>query len=267
MSDVIIYLLSSSSETLFPPQVFLDVDCSDVKYTNSASRLFRNILTAEDNYLRGYSDPSEINRILQNKTGLDDLEIQLSTMLPGKFCEYHGHGYVGSPIRRSFHPWLKEACSRNPKNPLNNPPLPSKYTMPIEEHRSQTPEEALQGSLLDFFTWTSEDFYPISPPDIIPSMTAVSRAGWESYLKEAFCRSVEPFSEIFDTPQKGRVETEEGETWLQVPFKDYDDPESRPPSCERWDFRDGVGCDSLILYTTRQLKYVQVVWLILFCPG
>ena len=45
---------------------------------------------------------------------------------------------------------------------------------------------------------------------------------------------MEPFSEIFDTPQRGRVETVEGETWLQVPFKDYDDPESRPTRCERW---------------------------------
>ena len=133
-----------------------------------------------------------------------------------------------------YYPWLKEACERNPKNPLNNPPLPSKYTFPIAVNRSQTPEEAMQGSLLDFFTWeTSEAFSPITPPDIIPSMTAVSRAGWESYLREGFCRSVEPFSEIFDAPQKGRVETEEGETWLHVPSMDYDDPESRPQSCAK----------------------------------
>ena len=214
--------------------MFLDVDCSDIRYTDSASRLFRNILTAEDSYLRGYSDPSEINNILQNKTGLDNFTIQLMSTLPGKLCEFYGHGSVWVGNRYSSFPWLKDACSRNPKNPLNNPPLPSKYTLPILENRSQTPEEALQGSLLDFFTWTSEDFHPISPPDIIPSMTAVSRAGWESYLKEAFCRSVEPFSEIFDTPQRGRVETVEGETWLQVPFKDYDDPENRPTRCERW---------------------------------
>ena len=262
------------SRTSIPSQVFLDVDCSDIKYTNSASSLFRDILAEEDNYLRGYSDPSQINKILQNKTGLDDFSIRLNMMLPGKFCEFYGDGVIWVGLahsrglsleeRRVYHPWLKEACRRDPKNPLNKPPLPSKYTLPIAENRSQTPEEALQGSLLDFFTWaTSEDFSPITAPDIIPSMTAVSRAGWESYLREGFCRSVEPFSEIFDTPQKGRVQTEEGETWLHVPFKDYDDPASRPQSCAKWvsyhvDHLDWIGLNP---------KYVPTYMSAGICPG
>ena len=92
--------------------MFLDVDCSDIKYTDYASRIFRDILTAEDIYLRGYSDPSEINTILQNKTRLDDFSIQLNMMLPGKFCEFYGHGHVwvGLAILQDFH-WRKGECT------------------------------------------------------------------------------------------------------------------------------------------------------------
>merc|ERR550517_1901071 len=59
------------------------------------------------------------------------------------------------------------------------------------------------------------DFHPVTPPDIIPSMDP-----W-MYLKEAFCRSMEPFGEVFDTkPRKlYTVETEEGEV-REAPCKD-----------------------------------------------
>ena len=101
---------------LHPPQIVLDLDCSDIRYMHHASSLFRNILTAEDNFLRGYSDPSKKKGLLRNRTGMGELDFWYATAMPGRFCKYSSHG-----LR-----WLKEACERDPMNPLNNPPLPSK---------------------------------------------------------------------------------------------------------------------------------------------
>ena len=107
--------------------------------------------------------------------------------------------------------------------------MPSRYTLPIPTNRTQNPEEALEGSLLLFITMNKTDFHPITPPDIIPSMDP-----W-MYLKEAFCRSMEPFGEVFDTkPRKlYRVETEEGEIWMQTEPRevDFDDHINRPATC------------------------------------
>jgi len=83
--------------------------------------------------------------------------------------------------------------------------------------------------LLLFITMNKTDFHPITPPDIIPSMDP-----W-MYLKEAFCRSMEPFGEVFDTkPRKlYRVETEEGEIRMQTEPRevDFDDHINRPATC------------------------------------
>ena len=132
--------------------MYIEVDCSDVKYYMSASRIFQDILKAEDDY-------------------------------------------CGSHVQTRL--------------------LPSKYTLPIPTNRTQNPEEALEGSLLLFFTMNKTDFHPITPPDIIPSMDP-----W-IHLKEAFCRSVEPFSEVFDTTPK---QTEE---------VDPDDHINRPRTCSK----------------------------------
>merc|ERR1712032_1755543 len=79
------------------------------------------------------------------------------------------------------------------------------------------------------------DFHPVTPPDIIPSMLAESEGPWKSHLKDAFCRSVEPFGEVFDTITKPRelyrVETEQGEVRLQTQQVEFDDPINRPPTC------------------------------------
>ena len=136
--------------------MYIDVDCSDVKFYMSASRIFQDILKAEDDYC-------------QNKDGL---------------------------------------C-------MQTRSLPSKYTLPIPTNRTQNPEEALQGSLLLFFTMNKTDFHPITPPDIIPSMDP-----W-IHLKEGFCRSVEPFSEVFDIMPK------------QMEEVDPDDPINRPQTCQK----------------------------------
>ena len=154
--------------------MYIEADCSDVKNVGSASRIFRDILKAEDDY-------------------------------------------CGSHVQTRL--------------------LPSKYTLPIPTNRTQNPEEALEGSLLLFFTMNKTDFHPITPPDIIPSMLAESEGPWKSHLKEAFCRSVEPFGEVFDTITKPRelyrVETEQGEVRLQTQQVDFDDPINRPPTCWR----------------------------------
>ena len=89
---------------LHPPQIFLDLDCSDIRYTHHASSLFRNILTAEDNFLRGYSDPSKKKGLLRNRTGMGELDFWYATALPGRFCKYYSHGIVkfGTYLR-----WLR----------------------------------------------------------------------------------------------------------------------------------------------------------------
>ena len=209
-------------------QVYIDADCSDVKTSHSASRIFRNILKAEDDYRRGYTDPSEKQELIQNITKIDSFTLSLMGTVPGKLCELFGNGFGRGGFR------LQRACQMNPNNPagyLLRKSLPSKYTLPIPNDRTQNPEEALQGSLLLFFTMNKTDFHPITPPDIIPSMGPESGVEWKFHLKEAFCRSAEPFSEVFDTRPKPRVETEEGETWLKREQENFDDPTHRPPSC------------------------------------
>jgi len=186
----------------------------------------RDILKAEDDYRRGYKDPSEKRELIQNLTNIDSFTLSLLGTVPGKLCEFYGSGFGRGGYE------LQRACRANPNNPagyLLSRSLPSKYTLPIPTNRTQNPEEALEGSLLLFFTMNKTDFHPITPPDIIPSMAS----GWKSYLKEAFCRSVEPFSEVFDTRPKPRVETEEGETWLKPEKENFDDPVHRPPTCLR----------------------------------
>ena len=207
--------------------MYIEADCSDVKNVGSASRIFRDILKAEDDYRRGYKDPSEKRELIQNLTNIDSFTLSLLGTVPGNLCEFYGSGFGRGGYE------LQRACRANPNNPagyLLSRSLPSKYTLPIPTNRTQNPEEALEGSLLLFFTMNKTDFHPITPPDIIPSMAS----GWKSYLKEAFCRSVEPFSEVFDTRPKPRVETEEGETWLKPEKENFDDPVHRPPTCLRF---------------------------------
>merc|ERR1712172_453808 len=215
-------------------QVYIDADCSDVSNVGSASRIFRNILKAEDDYRRGYTNPSEKREIIQNLTKIDSFTLSLLGTVPGKLCEMFGSGFGRGGYE------LQRACRANPNNPagyLLSRSLPSKYTnrtskytLPIPTNRTQNPEEALQGSLLLFFTMNKTDFHPLTPPDIIPSMD-------KSHLKEAFCRSVEPFGEVFDTITKPRelyrVETEQGEVRLQTQQVIFDDPINRPQTCWR----------------------------------
>lgn len=120
--------------------------------------------------------------------------------------------------------------------------LPSKYTLPVPTNRTQDPEEALEGSLLSFFSMNKTDFHPITPPELIPSMVEDDEGetgrGMKHYLREAFCRSVEPFSEVFDTKAKPRFEDGLGTTWMKDPtptyLKNYDDRINRPSKCWRW---------------------------------
>ena len=211
-------------------QVYIEADCYDVKYGHSASGIFRNILRAEDVYRRGYTDPSEKREALLNLTNIDSFTLSLLGTVPGKLCEFYGNGFGPGGYR------LQNACRVSPNNPagyLLAKHLPSKYTLPIPKNRTQNPEEALQGSLLLFFTMNETDFHPITPPDTIPSM----EAGWKNYLKEAFCRSVEPFSEVFDEYPNARelyrVKTEQGEIRLQTEMVNFDDPVNRPAGCWR----------------------------------
>ena len=120
--------------------------------------------------------------------------------------------------------------------------LPSKYTLPVPTNRTQDPEEALEGSLLSFFSMNKTDFHPITPPELIPAMVEDDEGetgrGMKHYLREAFCRSVEPFSEVFDTNTKPRFEDGLGTTWMKDPtptyLKNYDDRINRPSKCWRW---------------------------------
>ena len=188
-------------------QVYIEADCSDEGYY-SASSIFQNILRAEDVYRRGYKDPSEKHEALLNLTNIDSFTLSLLGTMPGQLCEFYGTGFGRGGYQ------LENACRASPNNPagyLLRKHLPSKYTLPIPNNRTQTPEEALQGSLLYFFTMNKTDFHPITPPEIIPSMAAESEGnGWRFYLKEAFCRSMEPFSEVFDTRPKPPIETDRG---------------------------------------------------------
>ena len=202
-------------------QVYIDQDCSAIKYSHSASPIFQNILKAEDDYRRGYKDQREKLELLQNLTDIDSGTLSLLDMVPGHLCQFYGKA------KRS----LRNACRVNPTNPagyLLGKSLPNKYTLPIPNNGTQNPEEALQGSLLLFFTMNKTDFHPITPPDIIPSM---KQDRWKMYLTEAFCRSMEAFSEVFDTKPKRRVETDQGETWVQPEKVDFDDPIHRPATC------------------------------------
>ena len=188
-------------------QVYIEADCSNLKVYHSASQIFKNILKAEDNYCRGYKDAMEKHEIILNMTNIDSFTLSLMGTVPGKLCEYVGNGFG-----RDGGELMTKACQVNSYNPaaylIKRKSLPSKYTLPIPTNRTQNPEEALQGSLLLFFTMNKTDFHPITPPDIIPSMPGERSEGeWKSHLKEAFCRSVEPFSEVFDTRPKQGVET------------------------------------------------------------
>ena len=208
----------------------------------SASRIFRNILKEEDINKRGYRDEEEKYELIQNLTDISPFTLSLLGAAPGQLCEFVGNGFDRDGGEK-----LKRACRVNSNNPaahlIKRKSLPSKYTLPIPNNRTQTPEEALQGSLLYFFTMNKTDFHPITPPEIIPSMAAESEGnGWRFYLKEAFCRSMEPFSEVFDTRPKPRVETEEGETWLKREKENFDDPVHRPPTCWRFYIK------SLVIY-------------------
>merc|ERR1719234_1006355 len=214
------------NKAAFECQVYIDADC---KTSYSASTIFKNILKAEDAYRRGYKDDMEKHEIILNLTNIDSFTLSFLGTVPGKLCEFVGNGFG-----RDGGELMRKACRVNSNNPaaylIKRKTLPSKYTLPVPSNRTQNPKEALEGSLLLFFTMNKTDFHPLNPPDIIPSMMG---SGWESYLKEAFCRSVEPFSEVFDTRPKPRVETEEGETWLKPEKENFDDPVHRPPSCFR----------------------------------
>ena len=143
--------------------------------------------------------------------------------------------------------------------------LPSKYTLPVPTNRTQDPEEALEGSLLSFFSMNKTDFHPITPPELIPSMVEDDKGepgrGMKHYLREAFCRSVEPFSEVFDTNTKPRFEDGLGTTWMKDPtptyLKNYDDRINRPSKCWRWvhNIQLMFHCDSWDLW---RLKYTGV---------
>ena len=192
------------------------------------SPVFRNIISAEDDYRRGYKDSSEKRKLLLRLTGNDSSFLKSYYLLQSTLPLCH--------FRKRF-PELERACeldSDNPVEALFGKTLPSKYTLPVPIKRTQTPEEALQGSLLLFFTMNKTDFHPITPPDVIPSMLAENVSIWKDHLNEAFCRSVEPFSEVFDTKPRPRVETEEGETWLLDSKRDFDDHINRPTNCWRW---------------------------------
>ena len=143
--------------------------------------------------------------------------------------------------------------------------LPSKYTLPVPTNRTQDPEEALEGSLLSFFSMNKTDFHPITPPELIPSMVEDDKGepgrGMKHYLREAFCRSVEPFSEVFDTKTKPRFEDGLGTTWMKDPtptyFMNYDDRINRPSKCWRWvhNIQLMFHCDS---WDHWRLKYTGV---------
>jgi len=226
----------------FECQVYIDADCSDVGFYRSRAT-FLNILKAEDNYRRGYEDPREKQEKMKNLTDIDSFTLSLLGTMPGQLCEYYGGGMGGFGFRRRGQTELENACRVYPNDParwllrrsLPSTYKPPRYTLPIPTNRTQNPEEALEGSLLLFFTMNKTDFHPITPPDIIPSMLAESEGPWKSHLKEAFCRSVEPFGEVFDTITKPRelyrVETEQGEVRLQTRQVDFDDPINRPPTC------------------------------------
>jgi len=229
------------NKAAFECQVYIDANC---KTSYSASMIFRNIVKAEDAYRRGYKDDMEKHEIILNMTNIDSFTLSFLGTVPGKLCEFVGNGFG-----RDGGELMRKACRVNSNNPaaylIKRKSLPSKYTLPIPTNRTQTPEEALQGSLLLFYTMNKTDFHPITPPDIIPSMPSERYEGeWKSHLKEAFCRSVEPFSEVFDTRPKQGVETgqlvvgmvwkrgEGNETWEQRPVKeDYDI--DRPATCWR----------------------------------
>jgi len=220
----------------FECQVYIDADCSDVGFYRSRAT-FLNILKAEDNYRRGYEDPREKQEKMKNLTDIDSFTLSLLGTMPGQLCEYYGGGMGGFGFRRRGQTELENACRVYPNDParwllrrsLPSTYKPPRYTLPIPTNRTQNPEEALEGSLLLFFTMNKTDFHPITPPDIIPSMDP-----W-MYLKEAFCRSMEPFGEVFDTkPRKlYRVETEEGEIRMQTEPRevDFDDHINRPATC------------------------------------
>jgi len=218
-------------------QVFIDVDCGDWAGYYSASSLFKDILKAEDVYKRGYKDSSEKRDLIMNITGLDSFTLSLLGTVPGKLCEFYGNSYRST--------WeLRRACSISKNNPgayLLRRSLPSKYTLPVPTNRTQDPEEALEGSLLSFFSMNKTDFHPITPPELIPSMVEDDEGetgrGMKHYLREAFCRSVEPFSEVFDTKTKPRFEDGLGTTWMKDPtptyLMNYDDRINRPSKCWR----------------------------------
>jgi len=218
-------------------QVFIDVDCGDWAGYYSASNLFKEILKAEDVYKRGYKDSSEKHDLIMNITGLDSFTLSLLGTVPGKLCEFYSNGYRST--------WeLRRACSISKNNPgayLLQRSLPSKYTLPVPANRTQDPEEALEGSLLSFLSMNRTDFHPITPPELIPSMVEDDEGetgrGKKHYLREAFCRSVEPFSEVFDTKAKPRFEDGLGTTWMKDPtpsyLMNYDDRINRPSKCWR----------------------------------
>ena len=188
--------------------MYIDVNCTDVNYRGSANSIFQDILKAEDIYRRGYKDGVEKHELLMNSTGIDSFTLNLLGTMPGQLCEMYGHGFGPKASQ------LENACRSSPNDPagyfIRRRSLPSKYKLPIPENRTQNPEEALEGSLLLFFTMNKTDFHPITPPDVIPSMVAESEGRWKSYLKSAFCRGVEPFSEVFDTRPKAAVEIGQG---------------------------------------------------------
>ena len=162
----------------FLEKVFIDVNCSQFTYSSPVSSFVQHTLTLEEQRRRGYrNDQEKIEKLRLLAPGLDDLNLMLN------ICNFYGGlGFSsgGRTANGKTYPLLEERCKIAQRshnftlwNPLSSP-LPE-----VPSNRSETPEEALESSLLSL----------VDPA--AGSLTNLAE------LDELFCRDTEPFSELF----------------------------------------------------------------------
>jgi len=158
-------------------QVFIDVNCTQFDYSSPVSSFVEHALTLEEHRRRGYRNEKErMQKLRRLAPGLDDLNLMMN------ICSFYGGigmSSRGNTANGRSYPLLEERCKIDQRshnytwwNPLSNP-LPE---VPVD--RSETPEEAMQSSLL--------------------SLVEPSSVGNLAELDELFCRDTEPFSELFE---------------------------------------------------------------------
>ena len=173
--------VASPSPKNCPQKVFIDVNCTQFDYSSPVSSFVEHALTLEEQRRRGYRNEKErMQKLRRLAPGLDDLNLMMN------ICSFYGGigmSSRGNTANGRTYPLLEERCKIDQRshnytwwNPLSNP-LPE-----VPSDRSETPEEAMQSSLL--------------------SLVEPSYVGNLAELDELFCRDTEPFSELFEVALK-----------------------------------------------------------------